>query len=530
MDFRTLIKGNAIVFSATVMLVLVFSNTGLILYNNHVLEQNNQLKEKTEEIKKINTDIWNEVVRNMDVGFRGYIITMDTALLGPYLRSVKTKDNVFTSLATLLKEQDYNDRDGLDSVKLHVDAYQKGCAELMALADQGNMDRVREEVKKDRGKAMWQVYSHFTKRLTAYQNKLNQKAEAAYLAATRRTAIFQILLFLLGVPTLVFMIIRIRRDKKQKLDLFLELEQNNRRYMFDPGTSLEVVNEHELIQHSIDNFKKAAAFVNEIAQGNYDIEWTELNDSNKALNQDNLAGELVQMREQMKLMRVDEEKRRWASEGIAQLSEILRVHQHNPAALGDHVVRFLVKYVNAQQGSLFWIVDDEGTPRLEMVACYAFERKKFLNKRIDIGEGMIGQAYLEKRANVMTRIPQGYISITSGLGDATPNCLAIVPMVYNNQVEAVIELAGFKTFEPHQVEWLVKIGEIIASAMVSVKTTEKTQRLLEQFREQTEQMKAQEEELRQNMEEMEATQEEMRRKEIELERRQALLNEQVSAG
>ncbi len=64
----------------------------------------------------------------------------------------------------------------------------------------------------------------------------------------------------MGVPTLIFMIIRIRRDKKQKLDLFLELEQNNRRYMFDPGTPLDVVNEHELIQHSIDNFKKGSRF------------------------------------------------------------------------------------------------------------------------------------------------------------------------------------------------------------------------------------------------------------------------------
>lgn len=529
MDFRALIKGNAIVFTAAIMLVLVFSNTGLILYNNHVLEQNNLLKEKTEQIKKINTDIWNEIVRNMDVGFRGYIITLDTALLGPYVRSVQTKDKVFADLAARLKEQGYSDIYGLDSVKLEVDGYQRGCVELMALADQGNMDKVREEVKKDRGKAMWQVYSHFTNRLTAYENKLNQQAESAYMAATRRTAYFQIVLFLLGAPTLIFMIIRIRRDKKQKLDLFLELEQNNRRYMFDPGTSLEVVNEHELIQHSIDNFKKAAGFVNEIAKGNYDIEWTELNDSNKALNQDNLAGELIQMREQMKLMRADDEKRRWASEGIAQLSEILRIHQHNPPALSENTVRFLVKYIHAQQGSLFWAVEEEGTRYLDMVACYAFERKKYLNKRINVGEGMIGQAYLEKRANVITRIPQGYINITSGLGDATPNCLAIVPMVYNEQVEAVIEIASFKTFEPHQVEWLVKIGEIIASAMVSVKTTEKTQVLLEQFRQQTEQMKAQEEELRQNMEEMEATQEEMRRKELELERRQMLLNQQVAS-
>ena len=528
MNFRELLKGNAIIFSAAIMLVLVFSNTGLILYNNQVLQSNTLLKEKTEEIKKINTDIWNEIVRNMDVGFRGYIITMDSALLGPYTKSAKNKDQVFSNLAALLKEQRYEGIYGLDSVKLEVDAYQESCLRLIALATQGEIDKVREAVKQDRGKTMWHVYSRFTKRLNAFENKLNDSAEHGYLAATRRTAYFQIILFCMGVPTLIFMITRIRRDKKQKLDLFLELEQNNRRYMFDPGTPLDVVNEHELIQHSIDNFKKAAGFVNEIAKGNYDIEWTELNDSNKSLNQDNLAGELIQMREQMKVMRAGEEKRRWASEGVAQLSEILRLHQHNPPALSENVVRFIVKYMNAQQGSLFSLMEYEGKPSLELVACYAFNRKKYLNKRLEVGEGMIGQAYLEKRANVLTRIPQGYTSITSGLGDATPNCLAIVPMTYNEQVEAVIEIAGFKTFEPYQIDWLINVGEITASAMVSVKTTEKTQGLLTQFREQTEQMKAQEEELRQNMEEMEATQEEMRRKEIELERRQLQLNQQVS--
>ncbi len=94
MKFRELLS-NAIIFSASIMLILVFSNTGLILYNNQVLQQNTHLKEKTEEIKKINTDIWNEIVRNMDVGFRGYVITMDTALLGPYTKSEKDKRQGF---------------------------------------------------------------------------------------------------------------------------------------------------------------------------------------------------------------------------------------------------------------------------------------------------------------------------------------------------------------------------------------------------------------------------------------------------
>jgi prefoldin subunit 5 len=328
----------------------------------------------------------------------------------------------------------------------------------------------------------------------------------------------QILLLMIGVPSLLFMIIRIRRDKKEKTTLFVELEKNNREYLFDPGTPINVSNERDVIHHSITNFKKAAGFINQMAQGNYQVNWEELNESNQQLNQTNLAGELSQMRERLKEVKDQDDKRRWATEGIAQFSEIIRSNE-NLTGLSEKIVGFVVKYLGAQQGSLF-MVRDENEKYLELTACYAFDRKKFLSKRVEVGQGLVGQTYLEKQTNVLTEIPQGYIAITSGLGDSTPSCLLVTPMLHNENVEAVIEIASFTRFEAHQVEWLEKVGEITASTLLSAKTTEHTQHLLEQFREQTEQLRAQEEELRQNMEELEATQEEMRRKEVELNRRQ----------
>ncbi len=85
-------------------------------------------------------------------------------------------------------------------------------------------------------------------------------------------------------------------------------------------------------------------------------------------------------------------------------------------------------------------------------------------------------------------------------------------MKYNEVVTAVLELAGFRILEDHEVTFLEKAGEFIASAIANVQNTEKSKTMIDQMREQTEQMRAQEEELRQNLEELEATQEDMRRK------------------
>ncbi|MBC7923389.1 MAG: CHASE3 domain-containing protein [Ferruginibacter sp.] len=505
------IQHNTITSSVILLLTLVAGNTGCLLYNNDMLERNTALKVQTERIRRINTDIWNEIVRNMDIGMRGYAITQDTTLLSPYRSSIAKKDQVFQELAHLLEAQHYPIT-GLDFLKSEVNAYQQVCAALVKLVDEGNLGAVSQEVKKDRGKQLWKAYADFTTRLNADQDALNQQAEVAYQTATQRTVYLQILLLLIGAPSLLFIIGRIKRDRKEKRNLFLNLERNNRTYLFDPGTAEEATNEQQLIDTSIANFRKAAGFIQQLSQGDYQVEWEGLSAANQLHNQTNLAGELVRMRERLKQLKQADERRLWATEGLTQFSEIIRQHQNHGQHLSNQIVAFLTKYLQAQQGSLFLLREEE-EPCLELAACYAFERKKHLTKRVAIGQGLVGQTYLERSPILLTELPPGYISITSGLGDATPGCLVLVPMKYNEKVEAIIEIASFHRLEAYQVEWLEKVGEITASTLVSVKTVERTKTLLEASQQQAEEMKSQEEEMRQNMEELEATQEEMQRKE-----------------
>lgn len=124
---------------------------------------------------------------------------------------------------------------------------------------------------------------------------------------------------------------------------------------------------------------------------------------------------------------------------------------------------------------------------------------------------------MEKKTIYMTDVPQNYIRITSGLGGSNPDCLLIVPLKVEEEVLGIIEIASFNSFEKHEIEFVEKIGQNIASTLASARVSERTNQLLDQTQQQAEEMAAQEEEMRQNMEELQATQEEAARKSTEME-------------
>lgn len=273
---------------------------------------------------------------------------------------------------------------------------------------------------------------------------------------------------------------------------------------------------------------EATQFIKSIEEGNLDIAYHEEERQGK----DNiLASSLISMRNQMKQFSKEESERKWVSEGMAQFVDILRSRNEDISVLADDIIRHLVKYMEANQGALYIMNDDIANDRhLEMVACYAYNRKKFLNQRIEIGEGLTGQVVLEKETIYMTDVPQNYIHITSGLGEALPNCLLLVPLKIEEHVFGAVEIASFGEIKQHQIEFVEKLGESIASTISSVKTNERTKKLLHESQHQAEMMRSQEEEMRQNMEELSATQEEVQRVLAEVQDKEEYLNEVLNAS
>jgi len=197
--------------------------------------------------------------------------------------------------------------------------------------------------------------------------------------------------------------------------------------------------------------------------------------------------------------------------------------------LSDVLISNIVEYLGAQQGGLFFVnEDDEKDKYLELMGCYAYQRKKFLERRVELGQGLVGQCFLEKEISYVKNIPDNYVNITSGLGNANPTDLLVVPLQLNEEMVGVLEIASLGAIEDHQIVFLERLSEMITSAITTVKRNEKNKVLLEQSQQQAEEMRAQEEEMRQNMEELQATQEQMHRKneEVEVLLKQASENEE----
>ncbi len=268
------------------------------------------------------------------------------------------------------------------------------------------------------------------------------------------------------------------------------------------------------INETIENLKDATDFVTAIGEGNLTMNYKESLDEHYELGKNKLADSLIDMQAKLKHLNEEDRKRQWVNEGLAKFVDILRASNDNIAILCDKIIAALSQYTQSNQGGLYILNDeDQNNKYLELVSLFAFDLKKFEQRKLKLGEGILGQAFLEKETTYITDLPNEYVRITSGLGDANPSCILMVPLKVDKEVYGIVELASFKEYAPHVIAFVEKLGETIAATLASVKAAEKNRQLIEQFQQQTEEMRAQEEEMRQNMEELQATQEESSRKE-----------------
>ena len=256
------------------------------------------------------------------------------------------------------------------------------------------------------------------------------------------------------------------------------------------------------------NLKEKANFADEISKGNLSMSIRDLH------SKDILGHSLQNMSKQLQISQEADAQRNWTAEGLAQIAVILR-SARTSEQLYSNIIKFAVTYVKANQGGLFFIKEGGETKKITLSACYAYDKKKFIEKELDLGQGLVGQCLLEKNTIHLTEIPTEYIHITSGLGGASPSSLIIVPLMSNDEVHGALEIASFNKILLHEISFLEKLGESIAASISTIRQSENTKLLLEQQQQQTEEMKSQEEEMRQNLEELSATQEEMLRKEKE---------------
>ncbi|HAI77141.1 MAG TPA: hypothetical protein DCM08_12925 [Microscillaceae bacterium] len=270
----------------------------------------------------------------------------------------------------------------------------------------------------------------------------------------------------------------------------------------------------------VGNFKQYAEFATNIGQENFDVNFEVKSEK------DTLGYSLLSMRDSLKKVSEEDLRRNWANDGFTLFSNILRNTNRQIEDLCYDIISNLVKYLNANQGGMFLLIDDPD-PQLVLQAAFAYNKRKYEERRVKLGQGLLGQTVLEKEMNYITNVPSDYIRITSGLGDAAPNIVLIAPLKYNEEVYGVLEIASFNPLDHFELDFLEKICENIASTISTVKINENTKLLLEEARQNAETMIAKDEEMRQNMEVLAKTQNEMERNQKILEEYKQNLEREV---
>ena len=258
---------------------------------------------------------------------------------------------------------------------------------------------------------------------------------------------------------------------------------------------------------------KGIQFAQQISGGNLDNVY-------EISNQDDELGKaLVEMQKNLKDAAAKETQEKYINIGIARVSKILQDNLNDLKTMGSAVLKEIVNYLGVNQAGLFVVEHENEDTALTLIAAYAYNRKKFIKKKVLIGEfaeGILGQAYLEKEMIYLDNVPQDYLSISSGLGETSPRFLLVWPLMVNEEVVGILEMASFEQLEEYKLEYLTRVSENLASTISTGQVNANTQKLLKTTQEQAEQLRAVEEELRQNMEELQATQEAMQRKQQEL--------------
>jgi PAS domain-containing protein len=318
-------------------------------------------------------------------------------------------------------------------------------------------------------------------------------------------------LFILSIIYFIYNSVQIKIKKAEKvIDLMAE-----GKILDDINLFINKNDEFSGINVSItkinDNLSKRALFIEALEKGIYNFNFEPAGEN------DRIGNALLNLRNSIELSKHEELKRKeideqlnWITGGAAKFAEIIRENSDNLQELAYAIISELVNYIGAVQGGLFIINEDENNEKyIELLAGYAYNRIRMLEKRIPFGVGLVGRCILERETIYMTKVPENYLSITSGLGDENPRTLLIVPLIFHEEVYGVVELDSFNDIENYKIQLTEQISESIASAVSMVKINVRTAELLRESKIKSEQAASQEEEIRQNIEEMQAITDEL---------------------
>ena len=240
---------------------------------------------------------------------------------------------------------------------------------------------------------------------------------------------------------------------------------------------------------------------------------------------DELKNNLNQMIVNLKSTTEKNSEQDWLKTNLAKFSRMMQ-GQKDLQAVSKLIMSELTPLVSAHHGAFYIMDDDNNTPVLKLIASYAYKERKHVGNRFNLGEGLVGQAALEKKPILLTNVPEDYIRISSGLGEAPPRNVLVLPVLFEGDVKAVIELASFLPFSQIHQLFLDQFAESVGVVINMIAANMRTAELLEQSQSLTLELQSQSEELRKQQEELKKSNAELEAQATTLRTSEELLKDQ----
>ena len=208
----------------------------------------------------------------------------------------------------------------------------------------------------------------------------------------------------------------------------------------------------------------------------------------------------------------------WLKTNLAKFTNMLQ-GQRDLTTVGEMLLSELAPLVNAQCGAMYQMDSSTGAPYLAMLASYARAMSEEERSRLALGDGLVGQCAVEKRPILLSDIPRDYVRITSSLGEAPPRNLIVLPVLFEGETKAVIELATLSQFTSTHLTFLSQLTASIGIVLNTIEATMRTEGLLQQSQKLASELQAQQTELQQTNAELGRKAQQLAEQNAEVERK-----------
>ncbi len=218
---------------------------------------------------------------------------------------------------------------------------------------------------------------------------------------------------------------------------------------------------------------------------------------------------------------IEVDRNNWIKTGIGRLNEAVQ-EDFEIGEVASKVISEISTYLDVELGAIY-LVSNGDSPVLSLLGSYAYKKRKNLSNVFEMGEGLVGQAALEKQQILVKNVPEDYIRVTSGLGERIPKFICVTPLIREDRVKGVVEVGTLNEMTDQQMEYLAQAMPIIAVAVESAegrtkltKSLEKSQKLTEELQAQQEALEATNEELKNQTEALQRSEEQLKTQQEEL--------------